>query len=395
VENKNEGDQFVNSKNSITILDVITVFLRNKKRILSITGIVCLISIILYFFVFDLIFFSSATIKSSSKSSGLLGSLESGIPDIGGLDDIGLGSGKSAKELATYEEILTSRRCIEDLITHFKLMNREQYRFMEDAVKDFKDNKLKINQEKLSGVLYVGVFDKDPVLAKEMVEYLLDKLDKINIELNVQNAKNNREFIEKRYFQARDDLSKSEDSLKHFQIIYGISPDLQIKAAAQSQFRLESELKAEEIKLDVLRKLLSPEQVEVKTQEAKINSIRDKISNIQNSTDLNDMLRLGNSPQILMSFLRYQREVEIQSKIVSFLLPVYEQAKIEEKRETPTIMVLDKPYIAEKKTKPKRLTMVIVFTFLGFVVSTLLYLFKYKVKKWNVILKTEMKKNLI
>jgi uncharacterized protein involved in exopolysaccharide biosynthesis len=107
------------------------------------------------------------------------------------------------------------------------------------------------------------------------------------------------------------------------------------------------------------------------------------------------MLRLGNSPQILMSFLRYQREVEIQSKIVSFLLPVYEQAKIEEKRETPTIMVLDKPYIAEKKTKPKRLTMVIVFTFLGFVVSTLLYLFKYKVKKWNVILKTEMKKNLI
>jgi uncharacterized protein involved in exopolysaccharide biosynthesis len=395
VENKNEGDQFVNSKNSITILDVITVFLRNKKRILSITGIVCLISIILYFFVFDLIFFSSATIKSSSKSSGLLGSLESGIPDIGGLDDIGLGSGKSAKELATYEEILTSRRCIEDLITHFKLMNREQYRFMEDAVKDFKDNKLKINQEKLSGVLYVGVFDKDPVLAKEMVEYLLDKLDKINIELNVQNAKNNREFIEKRYFQARDDLSKSEDSLKHFQIIYGISPDLQIKAAAQSQFTLESELKAEEIKLDVLRKLLSPEQVEVKTQEAKINSIRDKISNIQNSTDLNDMLRLGNSPQILMSFLRYQREVEIQSKIVSFLLPVYEQAKIEEKRETPTIMVLDKPYIAEKKTKPKRLTMVIVFTFLGFVVSTLLYLFKYKVKKWNVILKTEMKKNLI
>ena len=37
-----------------------------------------------------------------------------------------------------------------------------------------------------------------------MVDFLLAKLDKINIEINVQNAKNNREFIEKRYFQAKE-----------------------------------------------------------------------------------------------------------------------------------------------------------------------------------------------
>ncbi len=86
-----------------------------------------------------------------------------------------------------------------------------------------------------------------------MVDFLLSELDKINIELNVQNAKNNREFIEKRYFQARGDLRKAEDSLKSFQMIYGVAPDLQIKAAAQSAFTLEAELKTEEVKLDYVK----------------------------------------------------------------------------------------------------------------------------------------------
>lgn len=357
---------------AFSLLDLILIFLKYKRKIFIVTGAVCIISIILYFFVFDMIYFSSASIKSTSRTSGLLSSIE-GLPDIGGLDDFGIGGGKSAKELASYESILSSRRCLEPLIQKFGLMERDNYRFMEDAVKGFRTEQLSLDEERISGILRVGVYDKDPALAKEMVEYLLAELDKINIEINVQNAKSNREFIEKRYFQAKDDLTKAEDTLKTFQTIYGIAPDLQIKAAAQSAFTLEAELKTEEVKLDILKKILSPDQLEVKTQETKISSLKDKINDIRNSTDLNDYLRLGNSPQIAMNFFRLQREVEIQTKILTFLLPIYEQAKIEEKRETPTVMLLDKPYIAERKTKPKRLTMVVILTFLSFVGSITIY----------------------
>ena len=368
------------NESSLTIIDVITVFLKNKNKILISTCLFCLISIVLYFFVFDLIYYSTATIKSTSKSSGLLGALDAGLPDIGGLDDLGIGGGKSAKELAAYQEILTSRRCLEELINKFGLMQRDEYDFMEDALKDFRENKLKLTQEKISDVLFVGVFDKDPKLAKEMVEFLLQQLNQINIEMNVTNAKNNREFIEKRYEQAKLDLNRVEDSLKSFQMIYGIAPDLQIKASAQSVFTLEAELKAEEVKLDVIKKILSADQPEVKMQEAKVSSLRTKIFQIQNSTDLDDFLRLGNSPIIAMSFLRLQREMEIQTKILTFMIPVFEQAKIEEKRETPTIIILDKPFIAEKKSKPKRLTMVILISIIGFVLSIVYFLSLEKIK---------------
>jgi len=379
-------------KTSISILELFIVFIKHKKKIFLVGAVFCIISIILYFFVFDLIYMSTASIKGSTKSSGLLGSLDVGISDLGGLDDFGLGGGKSAKELAAYEEILNSRRCIEELIVKFDLMNRDEYRFMEDAVKSFKENQLGLKQERMAGVLYVSVLDKDPILAKEMVDFLIMQLDKINIELNIQNAKNNREFIENRYIQAKTDLAKVEDSLKAFQLIYGIAPDLQIKASAQSVFTLESELKSEEVKLEVISKMLSADQPEVKLQAEKVNSLRNKIQEIYRSTDLNDFIRLGNSPQIAMSYLRLQRDLEIQNKILTFLLPVYEQSKIEEKRETPTIIVLDKANVPEKKTKPKRLTMVLFFTFLGLALS---YTFFFVMEKTNLSELKNYKKNSI
>ncbi len=372
----------------ITILDIVLIFLKRKKFILITTSVVFVISVILYFFVFDLIYYSEASIKSSGKSGSILSSLESGLPDVGALDELGLGGGKAARELAVYENILTSRRCIEPLIDKFNLVERDKYQFKEDAILGFVKEKMKLDEDKLSGVLSVGIYDKDPKLAKEMVEFLLAQLDKINIELNVQNAKNNREFVEQRYFQAKLDLTKAEDSLKAFQVIYGIAPDLQVKAATQTAFTIESEMKAEEVKLDVLKKILSPDQVEVKTQEAKVNSLRDQISKIQTSTDLSDLMSLGNSAQVVMSYLRLEREVEIQSKILSFILPIYEQAKIDEKKETPTIIVLDKPYVAEKKVKPKRLLMIMAWTFAFFFITLVLAIFLERAKVYRNLIKS-------
>jgi len=362
------SEKGVNEERSLNLIDFILIVLKWKRFILITTGIIGLISIILYFFVFNLIYLSTATIKSTGKSGSIFSALE-GLSNFGSFED--LTSSARSQELAVYREILSSRRCLEALIVKFDLMKNGDYQYVEDAVKSFQKNQLFLDDDRISGLLYIGVYDKDPVIAKDMTEFLISELDKINIELNVTKAKSNREFVEKRYFQAKEDLSASEDSLKSFQMIYGVAPDLQIKAAAQSAFTLEADLKTEEVKLDVLKKILSPEQLEIRTQEAKINSLKDKITEIQNSTNLSDFLRLGNSPQIVMSFLRLQRNVEIQTKILTYLLPVYEQAKIEEKKETPTILVLDKPYVAERKTKPKRLTMVLLSIFGSFFVLSI------------------------
>jgi capsule polysaccharide export protein KpsE/RkpR len=374
-------------KKALNLVDYILVLLKWKKFILWFTITVTIISIILFFFVFDLIYYSTATIKSSGKSTSFLGGLE-GLTDIGSIGDI-VGGSSSSKELAYYQEVINSRRCLEPLIKKFNLMERDGIEPMEEAIRFFRKNKLSLEIDKPSGLLIIGVYDKNPILAKDMVEFLINELNNINIELSVLNAKNNRDFIEKRYYQAKEELKNSEDSLKAFQMVYGVAPDLQIKAAAQTVFTLESEVKAEEVKLGILKNILSSEQPEVKIQEAKVNTLKSKIQEIRSSTDVNEFLSLGNSPIIAMSYLRLQREVEIQTKILTFMLPIYEQAKIEEKRETPTILVLDKPYIAEKKSKPKRLTMVILSMFFSFFILSIgVILYEFNLKDIITAVKT-------
>jgi uncharacterized protein involved in exopolysaccharide biosynthesis len=66
------------------------------------------------------------------------------------------------------------------------------------------------------------------------------------------------------------------------------------------------------------------------------------------------------APEIGLEYLRNYREIELQSKLLEFLLPLYEQAKIEEQRDTPSVLVLDTAVPAIKPAKPKRLIILVV-----------------------------------
>jgi capsule polysaccharide export protein KpsE/RkpR len=371
-------------KKELTVLDYINILKSNKKIILIITFVLTVISVIVAFFVIPPIYQSVAVIKTAnSKSSGLSSLLGAGSAGFSELADIGeiAGGGGSSKELALYENILGSRRNLEEVITRFKLNDDWEYKYMQDAIKYFKTSILEVSKDKLAGTLTIGIFDKDPQRAKEIADYMILQLNKINIELNVQNAKNNREFIEQRYTLARSELKKAEDSLKSYQDDYGIAPDMQAKVSTEVEIKLESEIKTEEVKLDLLKKLISPDQTEVKIQEEKISSLKKQLEGI-NESDYNGygMLNLKNKPTIILNYFRLVREVEIQNKILTFLLPLFEQAKIEENRQTPTILIIDYPYVPERKAKPKRIYIILATLFVSFFGTFSFFVVK---EKWD------------
>ena len=62
------------------------------------------------------------------------------------------------------------------------------------------------------------------------------------------------------------------------------------------------------------------------------------------------------------------RDYEIQTRLMEFILPIYEQAKIEEQKEIPVVLVLDKGMPAERKSAPKRAIIVLA----AFLISLLL-----------------------
>ncbi|MBK8982514.1 MAG: hypothetical protein IPM38_09400 [Ignavibacteria bacterium] len=374
----NTGGVDQKGKMEFTLKDFIGIYKEKRKKILTVSLILGLLAAVLVYFVMDPIFLSYGTIKTSGKVLGL--NLGIGGSEIGEFGEVLTGTSYT-KELALYQNILLSRRCLEETIIRFDLMERYKYKNMQKAIKDMRENIVYIVKDIVSGTMDVGVYEKDPVKSKEITEFLIRQLDIINIEMNRQNARNQRDFIQERYEASIVDLTDAEDSLKQFQDVYGISPELQVMEVSELEIKLEAEIESEKIKLELLEKILTGNQDEVAYQREKINLLEQRLFKLQNSTDNSSKLQLKGSPDVVLNFIRLKRNVEIQNKILSVLLPLYEQAKIEEKKEMPTILVLDQPFVPDEKTKPKRIITILTFMFIGFIFSYGFFFVKKQLKR--------------
>ena len=85
--------------------------------------------------------------------------------------------------------------------------------------------------------------------------------------------------------------------------------------------------------------------------------------------------------------MRLQRELEIQNELFKFLTMEYEEAKIEEAKDIPTVQVLDKAKIPERKSRPRRVLLVISI-FLANIILNVLYIISYTNYNKNLELHT-------
>ena len=228
----------------------------------------------------------------------------------------------------------------------------------------------------IEGNITVTVYDKDPQRAADMANYFVEMLNKTDQEMQVQNARANREFIEQRYNKNLADLAVAEDSLKGFQQRYGIialpeQTEASIKAAAE----ISGQLALKEVEVGVLSQMFTPDHPSVLQAKLETGELRKKVSQmstggLRKDGELNVFVPFKKVPELGSQYVRKFREVEIQSKILEFVTPLYEQAKVEEKRHTPSVVVLDRAGPAERKAKPK----VTLYALLALVISTLVSL---------------------
>ncbi|MBC8490742.1 MAG: hypothetical protein H8D45_32395 [Bacteroidetes bacterium] len=79
-------------------------------------------------------------------------------------------------------------------------------------------------------------------------------------------------------------------------------------------------------------------------------------------------------PELGIQLVRLQREVEIQNTLFTFLTQQYEEAKIQEARDTPTVQLLDKAVLPIKRSSPKR-TIIVIVSGLGSVFLSVVFVF--------------------
>lgn len=84
--------------------------------------------------------------------------------------------------------------------------------------------------------------------------------------------------------------------------------------------------------------------------------------------------RISDSPELQMILIRLTRGVEIQTELYTTLQNEYELARIEEVKDTPSILILDEAYYPAEKDKPKRIKIILMSVVVGFILSPPIFL---------------------
>jgi uncharacterized protein involved in exopolysaccharide biosynthesis len=327
-------------------------------------------------------YLASSTIMPPQQDMGLFGlsRLANSIP-FGGM---GLDFLKGGNVGYTYLAILKSRTVLDRLIDDYDLMAFYEYPENErDKARKAVSANLDFNLNK-EGTITVTVLDRDPNRAADMANALVSYLDSLNVILNIEKARNNRIFIERRFTQNKDDLKSAEEELKAFQEKFGaISLPAQAEAAISGAAAIQAQIMFEEVELGVKQKYLAATHENVVQSKNKVAELRKKLSEMQfgnhtgaangSSKSMAILPPLAEVPELGLQYARHLRELEVQKTLYELLIQQYELAKIEEAKTIPTVQVLDRAVPPERKYKPKR-SLIVIFSALSTTIILVMFI---------------------
>jgi uncharacterized protein involved in exopolysaccharide biosynthesis len=351
----------------MTWIDRLLALARWKRLIVINTLVVAVLSVG-YALLLDNWYRSTASIFPPEEESFGLGSLSSLIAVSA------LGAGRSgvpvwASPSDVYASILGSRVVTEAIIERFDLQEVYDIEALDSAIRALRGN-VEIHVAG-DGVIYVSVDDKDPQRAADMANAYVEELDAVNRTKRHTAAGQARAFLDRRIAQANLDLRKAEEELRGLQEESGLlDPEEQVRAAVRALTELESQLILEEVELDLLEARLGPAHPQRGALQREVEELRAKVRELEEGTPGprtdEDRIALRELPDLALAHFRALREVKVQETISEFLRQQFEQYRIQEERDTPTIYVLDPARPADRKHHPKRSILCASATLLAF-----------------------------
>jgi len=286
---------------------------------------------------------------------------------------------KSSANTDIFTTIIYSRTNLEKIINKFGLYEEYGFDNMDETIKELASN---INaDETKEGAYEINITNHSPEKAADMVNYIVELLNKTMIELNISKSKDNRLFLEKRYDDIKNKIKLAEDSLVFYQQKSGILyAEDQAKSSMEAYAKLEAELASKQIECSILQKLYGDSSPIFENAKISVKEYEEKLRSIKSGKNKSDViLSLKNLPQNAMNYLRHYRDVEIYNKMLTFIIPLYEQSRFEEQKNIPVLKIIDKGIPARKKSFPPRTLFSILFTVIVLSVTMGVLIFKERI----------------
>ncbi len=361
------------------IIEYLKIVVRWRKFIIRNVILVTFLTIIVSLILTHEFRASTIILPPSPEQNAMMGllssSLTSSLADVAGISSMLPGFATPSDLFAA---ILQSGRIKSAIINKYNLKKEFKIKTMTDASKVLEDmTKIAVTPE---GLISVSVVYKNKYLAADIANSYIDELDKFNRETAMTVGKKYRIFMETRLQQVIDSLAHAEVVLKAFQEKNRtIALDLELQSAIEAAAKLKGEIMLREVQKGAAGSYnasnpyitnLERELSELKKQLRKIQ-FGDN-DTIQKSFGAGFATPFSKLPEVSLEYARLLRDVKIQEVLYELLSQQYEQAKIMEAKDTPTVQILDKASPPEKRIWPRRTILVLIFFFSSFFVSVLI-----------------------
>ena len=367
------------NKNELGLLDIILVIAKRKTLVISICLLVA-IGAIIYSLVVPQYWESKATLMPIAES-GSLGSLGGGFMDL-------LGSGLLQTDkydmAVDFIYIMQSRKFQEEvirkfnLIPYYKINEPDTLKAMELAVKKLSESTMQIFYDQKTYLVNIIAETKNKELSRQIVQYHLDSLNKYILHSKMSKGRQKREFLEKQVDSHLQAVYSLSEQVRDFQ---KKNRSIDITQQTEAQLELYSDIVAEYMQTEIEHSLAlsqySADSPVVINLAEKLQLLKKKIKSLEKSgSDLvpEYIVQIDKIPDLAMQYAQMMLNLEIEKKIIEYLYPQFELAKLEEVKDLPTFEVYDAPQLAGIRSKPKRALTVVISTVAAFILSCLLAL---------------------
>lgn len=342
VQDNGEGNEVLASPKSKSALwQFLNVLLKWKWfLLLSFTSIMVVVTVIVLLIPR---WYRAEAAVLPPKNSNILGGLSNITSIMQSVSPLLSRSGfGSSTSTYTFLAILNSRSVMDSMINKFNLVKVYHITHypMESAERELRDNTLFDIDE--NDALTITVMDRDANRSASMANYFVTLLNEIFTKVSVEEAHNNKLFVQQRYEKNLADLKASEDTLEEFQQRYKVyDMPQQAKAAITAGADLEAQRISAEVELGVMRQQYGEDAPQVRLKSLQIQELNKKLGDMQTGAGsdfgkgASVLPAFKNVPELGIAYLRLYRDYQIQTKLLEFILPLYEQAKIEEQGYPP------------------------------------------------------------
>ncbi len=357
----------------MSFADIFAVLVKWRKFIL-ITFLIFVAVAVIVALVLPVKYTSTATILPPEGQSGsdlgflsMLTDLPVNLPSLPGM----------VTPADLYLAILRSRNVREAVIKRLDLMDYFHVSYMTDALQKL-DNVTFFDKTE-ENIIVVQATERTPQFAQKIVQTFLEELDRVNRETRKTSAYHTREFLEKRLQEVEQQMRQAAQRIRDFQEKHKvINLEEQTKSAIEMAAQLQGQIALKEVQLHIAEKAMEPTHPEVRRLRYELEELRKQLDKIETGAGLSKddyILPFSKVPDLGMQYVFLTKDLEVFKTVYKVLTQQYEQAKIQEKKDTPTLNILDQPSLPDKKSKPQRRLIVMVAALLSFVVSFLAVFF--------------------